>query len=289
MARIAAIALLCCFVAASACYDAYAQRSTVSTIFDTSVGVGYLFGSQTTRIQGLKPLNGSAPTLQNDPHMGLVSGSFELNPIWLFSGRATGGMSFYEGHTDLSRQSRFTVTQVYPWSVKPDYTTWELAGLIHLWQGAGYRFSAVGGYREELWKYVGDPSGEQTAGSTLREDVKLFVPFVALQTAMYQPWWKARVQVMGSNFMDRQIYSRSTTGTTLALFDGSAKRGGMVEMLFEGTAAFSSFMRMGLFGKYSFTELKGEATTNVDGAIDEHDIEATDNVGTVGVNFTVIF
>ena len=87
---------------------------------------------------------------------------------------------------------------------RPSFSGWEAAGLFHLWNDGGYRFSFTAGYREEFWGAQGEGVGLFTGvSSSVREDFSSRGPFLGLQTAVFFPWWKARFEVIGSPWITK--------------------------------------------------------------------------------------
>jgi hypothetical protein len=175
------------------------------------------------------------------------------------------------------------------WDVVPDFTSWEAAGLYHLWSGYGYRFSVVGGYRQESWTFLGTPSDSTDVSLSLHDRFTSHIPFLALQTAMFYPWWKARFEVLGSPFMSKKVTATVRNGGTLVDFKGWADRGGLIEFSMEGTCALTSVLRLGLYGRYSYQELYGWVTKRIGGQSGEYKLGFNENTGVVGTNLTLLF
>jgi hypothetical protein len=172
----------------------------------------------------------------------------------------------------------------------PGFKHWEAAGLIHLWNGGGYRFSIVGGYRKEYWAFEGTPSADQPANSSSSDRITSEIPFIALQTAMFFPWWKARFEVLGSPFMSKRIATEFRSGTTFKVnYDGVVDHGGLIEVELEGTASITSRIRLGAYARYSFQELYGESTRSSPTGFSRHELFAGENVAITGLNLTLAF
>ena len=60
--------------------------------------------------------------------------------------------------------------------IKPTFWSWEAAGLYHLSNEGGYRFSLVAGYRQELWRYL--TTNGQDENSYLRDEFVSQSPFL---------------------------------------------------------------------------------------------------------------
>jgi hypothetical protein len=118
--------------------------------------------------------------------------------------------------------------------VKPDFSSWEAAGLYHLWSGGGYRFSFTAGYRQQTWDYQGSPSsGAQD--SPLHDSFSSRIPFIGMQTAMFFPSWKARFEVLPP-FMNMSVSNAIQQGVFLSI-RGQPLPGGLIELQMVGTLA----------------------------------------------------
>jgi hypothetical protein len=225
--------------------------------------------------------------LELDPSMPVFEGVCEFSPTGMFSARLCGTLG--GRGAGLSATRPLGASDVGTWKVSPDVKWWEAAGLFHIWKGGGYRYSLVAGYRQEVWTYRGDGEDMSTA-SSYREEFTSYVPFIAMQTAIAYPWWKARFEVLGSPFMSKRVLSQLYDGTTeTTSFEGWADNGGMIELLTEGTVAVSSRMRMGVYAKYTFVELDGEATIDLGSGAEPQQLYVGENFGTFGLNLSMVF
>lgn len=276
-------------VAGLLCGGAQAQWLPWNMSVDSSFRVGYLFGRQELRFDNAEMNPHGRIRFEFDPGMPVFEGVCEFSPLRMFSARVCGTLG--------TRGAGLTATRplgtdegdpVGVWNISPDVKWWEAAGLFHVWKGAGYRFSLVGGYRQEFWRYRGEPTHTETA--SYREEFTSHIPFIAMQTAISYPWWKARFEVLGTPVMSKQVVSNLYDGGVLvSSFDGWADNGGMIEMLMDGTVAITSRMRLGLYARYTFVELDGEATATIDGVSGPQQLYVGENFGTFGLDLSMVF
>jgi hypothetical protein len=259
---------------------------------DTSLRAGYLFGWQMTQLkEGPETFEGghlSRFRTEFNPRLPVLSGDFEWSPIPELSGRLAGAISVLEKDIRYVH-ARSDNAASSEWDVAPDYRQWEAAGLLHLWTGMGYRFSIVGGYRQEYWLYLGTPANSEPDNSYLRDKINAHIPFIAVQTAMFFPWWKARFEVLGSPFMSKKIDTQILKGGNLVRYNGTADSGGLVEFTVEGTAAVTSQLRIGLYSRYTYQELGGEMVKMSGGSASDHKLNFAEQMFIVCANFTVLF
>jgi len=263
--------------------------------FDSSWRAGFLFGSQLVLhgdfekgAVGATEAHLARLRQQFDPRLAVLSGMFEVSPLLRISGRMAGSVSALEGDMTV-RHATVDRAQPSVWDVTPDFKQWEAAGLYHLWSGPAYRFSIVGGFRQQFWKYLGDPAGNQPNGSSLRDEFRSNIPFIALQTSVYYPWWKARFEILGSPFMSTEVLTRVNDLGYPVEFVGTANQGGLIELEFEGTGTLTPRMRLGLFARYAYQELYGESTRWAGDNRDTQKLFVEESFATVGVNFTFVF
>ena len=150
------------------------------------------------------------------------------------------------------------LTPVSRWITRPDYQSWEVAGLYHLYKGGGYRFSVLGGFRQTVWRYHGEL--EQGGGAELRDTFSSNIPFFGMQTAMFFPWWKARFEVIGSPFMKKSSTVSLHQNNIYAEQNVNTDVGGLVEFRLEGTVSLHTNLWLGVFACYQYQELTGEST-----------------------------
>jgi hypothetical protein len=254
---------------------------------DSSFRTEFLFGNQIFLYRWPRGTQFNRFRMEFGPKLPLVSGTCEVSPTLRLSARVAGAASVLAKHTSLFHTA--LDPQPRAWDVRPEFRQWEVAGLVHLWTGGGYRFSFVGGFRKEFWKYIGGPADDQPGGSDLREKFTSTIPFIALQTALHFPWWKARFEFLGSPFMEKDISARIREGTNVVLYSGSAEKGGLIELDMEGTAAVGPRLRVGLHCRYTYQELYGEITRDQDGDMSLHPVSVDENIAVVGLNFTFVF
>jgi hypothetical protein len=263
---------------------------------DSSFRVGFLFGRNTILYKDALAVRSIPDTsnatfgywrMEHGPRLPLLSGTVEVSPFQRLSVRFAGSIAIATG------SSLFEFTAEDPeatwWDVSPAFRHWEAAGLYHLWTGGGYRFSLVGGYRQEWWKFAGGPALYKERLNSFREDLDSRIPFFGLQTAVFYPWWKARFELRGSPFMTKHISAEVATAPRQVEYRGWADDGGMVEFELEATVMVTTNFRAGVHARYSYQELHGE-TTRYDGSGQRYqDVFATESFGLVGLNLTVVF
>ena len=258
--------------------------------FDSSLTAGLLFGTMSARYQDNLGVNEPYFTVGYNTSLPLVGGMCELSPLELFSARIGGALSVLETEMTVTNVADNHVGSIYPWEVLPSYRSWEAAGLYHLSRGFGYRFSLVGGYREQYWTYRGNQLGLNTSPNELKDYVRSLIPFGGFQTAMFFPWWKARFEFSGSPLVIKNVFSRHRDNTATTEFDGWLKNGVMFDFLCEGAAVLTDALRCGLYGRYTYQEISGIITRRIDdGTKDEYDIDMNENLAVVGINLTYAF
>ncbi len=224
----------------------------------------------------------------------VLAGNVEITPLVFLSGRLGGLTSVLEGNGTYDRSAADFDVQVKERRVidaKPTFNGWETAGLFHLWNDGGYRFSVTAGYREEFWGLDGQsvtpPSG---ATSLFHEKYQTRVPFLGLQTAMFFPWWKARFELIGSRWM-RKIVSGALADSFVAQYEAKSTGGGLLELQAEGTASITPNIFAGLHGRYTFQESFGELIRKGNLTAPDLPLELYmgDNFLLVGVDLTVTF
>jgi hypothetical protein len=256
---------------------------------DTSVRLEYLFGVQIIRDASPEmETGGNRFRFDFDQRTPFASGTAEVTPAPWFSCRAVGGLSFLEPARNIHRSTELdlpTASQVAGLMVKPRARMWEAAGLYHLHNAGGYRFSITGGFRELGWRY----NGEQDEAS-LHEVFVSRIPFMGMQTAMFLPWCKARFEVLGSPFVRKSLASNVRLPGSSADFNGVVGKGGFVEFQMEGSVRISPNVQAGLFGRYLFEDLRGVLNGSVNGlAYREYDASSNDSIAIVGVEASLVF
>ncbi len=287
MKRLRLTVFLASVLVMSCALSAWGQVRPWPIDVDSSFRVGWLFGQQMVRYAD--PLGAAGDRVKSElsPKVPILSGAIELTPFYRISGRVAGSLSVLEPHI------RFYAGKADPsfdrWDVRPNFKQWEAAGLVHLWKSRGYRFSVVAGYRQEYWTYTGDPVEDAGTESWLNDRWTSHIPFMALQTSLFFPWWKTRFEVLGSPFMTKKVLAQVRNGSDFIEYDGSAPSGGLLEFTVEGTAAVTSLARLGLYGKYTHQELHGNATREQGSSKLEKDLFVQESFGVIGVNFMFVF
>jgi hypothetical protein len=254
------VMVLILFAATSALY---AQGLPAISI-DSSFRLEYLLGSLQNRYSPPNDVTVDRLKIDPSPQVALLSGVVEMTPVPFASGRLAGSVSVWEQSGSLARprDHRLESGNTIDWQAKPDFSQWEAAGLYHLWNTAGYRFSLTAGYRQERWKFNGEPTG--FAQGSLKDEYTSYIPFIGMQTSMLFPWWKARFEILGSPFMNKRVlnsFSGTLNGTPIGFdTDGSAKSGGLIEFQMEGSVGLSPTLFMGLNFSYTYQELYGTST-----------------------------
>ncbi len=258
---------------------------------DSSFRAEYLFGHQIVRHLDPKITDVARFKANYDPRVPILAGTIEITPFPQISGRLEGSISVLES---ADAQVRTITGSVFPggrWDVKPDFSSWEAAGLYHLWSGGGYRFSFTAGYRQQTWDYQGTPFNG-TPDSPLHDTFSSHIPFIGLQTAMFFPSWKARFEMLGSPFMNMGVSNALQQGGFAFQFDGTLSKGGLVELQMAGDVSLTANVLVGLYGRYSYLELYGESSgTGAAAGLgpSPYDVFVGGSFGTVGLEVTVIF
>ncbi len=218
--------------------------------FDTSLKVEYLFGYQKQQYS-LTP-TGPNHRFNFDPSLWMLSGMLEATPFPSLSARLGGSFSLGTKPQENIKDKIVDTINQRKFDQTPNYYTWEAAGLYHLWNAEGYRFSFVAGYKMDDWRY--NPADDNVRA---KDQMISNIPFIGLQTSMLFPWWKARFEVLGSPFMSRRILSYQPYNDTF--FEGRAAEGGMMEIRWEGAVGITPNLFVGANAAYSFIDLNGNA------------------------------
>jgi hypothetical protein len=259
---------------------------------DSAVRIGYLQARQTVRYNEANISYAAGAVFDRfrmdyGPRVPLVSGMVELTPIRFASARGAAASSVFETGMQVFH-TRDDPTPAL-WDLAPNYKCWEAAGLFHLWSGDGYRFSLAGGFRKDYWTYQGPlvatDSGDSWASDRLTADI----PFLAMQTSMSFPWWKARCEILGSPFMTKRISTQFRTGSTLVEYEGVANKGGLLEATLEGSVGVTDRFRVGAYGRYTYEELYGQSTRKAGATISGHEIFLYETTAIGGINFEAVF
>jgi len=233
----------------------YAQALPAGMGVDSSFRAQYVFGNQLVRSVDSPVPPTDALKIEYSPRIPVLAGTVEVSPGQLFSGRVAGALSILESDTSSNRTVAADAEPV-DWRVRPEFWSWEAAGLLHLSSGGGYRFSFTAGYRRDRWLFRGPAPGES---SRLRDNFTSSIPFIGLQTCMAFPWWRSRFEVLGSPFMSmRSSHSLRIAGTSVDQ-QVEADKGGLVEFRMEGSVGMTAACWVGLFASYSYQELYGES------------------------------
>ncbi|MBI4961965.1 MAG: hypothetical protein HY913_01680 [Desulfomonile tiedjei] len=226
-----------------------------------------------------------------NPRVPALSGMIEVSPFPFASARLAGSVSVGTSNVEVIRATA-AAPGPFRWDLKTDFREWEAAGLWHLWNGGGYRFSVTGGYRRELWLYRGDPRGTQPAGSSLREEFRSDIPFVGLQTAMFFPFWRARFEIQGSWFMTKKVEQTVSRIDAIETVESTGDKGGIIALRMEGETNITPNVTAGLHVRYSHQEFTGSSilTSTVSGSeVAPYRFDFNENVFSFGVHAGVVF
>ena len=274
---------------------------------DSSVRLEYLFGTQILKDISLR-VPSSLQSISNTeaafdlfrveygPRLPVVEGFVELTSgTENMSARFGGWASFLEPRLVLDR----TVGYLQPvptsladanWNIKPEFWGWEAAGLYHVFQGLGHRFSLTAGYRREQWNYRGELSSDSNAIST--HNFSSHIPFIGLQSSMLFPLWKARFEILGSPIVVQNVTHELRDGNVFVDYRGQATGTGLIELRMEGTVHLSPAYWFGGFFRYSYQEMYGTATGRRSQSSDtsfDRKMYIGQSFATIGFNATILF
>jgi hypothetical protein len=226
-----------------------------------------------------------------NPRAPALSGMVEVSPFPFASARLAGSICVGSNNVPVVRDTG-VIPGHFEWDMRTDFSAWEAAGLFHVWNSGGYRFSVTAGYRREVWLYQGDPAGRQSADSSLREEFRSDIPFVGLQTAMNFPLWKARFEVLGSWFMTKTIEQKISLDNAAETANGKGDTGGVILFQMDGATHVRPNVTLGLYARYSYQEFIGRAllTSTISGAAERpYKFWYNENVAAFGVYAGVVF
>lgn len=287
------ISLFVLLVLTASVSAAQAQMDFLGTV-DSTFRTEILIGKQSLRFIQPSPNTTSFADFRTDfdPRVPLLAGTVEVSPLPSVSARFAGHISVWERSGDYFRTTGHTSISDGAWDLQPDVGAWELAGLYHLWNDGGYRFSVTGGYRREVWLYHGDGASPSNSGGRLREELASQIPFLGLQTSMFFPWWRARFEVLGSAFMKQKVSSLIQRGVSFIEYKGTLDQGGLLEFQMEGNVSLTRYLWTGLHARYTYQELRGgEKVTGIEntGQRVSFDLSTWENIFTVGLDLGVVF
>ncbi len=286
-----------------------AQNLPWNLALDSSFRTELLFGSQAIR-DNAPPRDVERFYLNSDFRVPVLAGMVEISPSIYVSGRLGGIISVLEQKGTVRRNTSIfdgvtilndvPVTDLVQFEATPSFSSWEAAGLFHLWNEGGYRFSFVAGYRGEFWGLEGDGARLLTQGanqpiylnSSVREDFSSRGAFLGLQTAVFFPWWKARFEVIGSPWITKTgSGSHKNTNSHPGEFQIKATGGSLLELQVEGTAYLRPYIFAGLHGRYTFREAVGDFTRignngTIDGPLS---LYTNDSFAFIGLDLTIAF
>jgi len=117
------------------------------------------------------------------------------------------------------------------------------------------------------------------------------IPFLGFQTAMSFPWWKARMEVLGSPFMTKLVYLYATNSSNTMDIEGIWTGGGMIEVRAEGSTFLTPNFTLGISARYSYEELWGKVSGEWTNAQNSWPYEffTNQNLAYIGLNAGFIF
>ncbi len=107
--------------------------------------------------------------------------------------------------------------------------------------------------------FHGEPTG--SSQGSLKDEYTSSIPFIGMQTSMLFPWWKARFEVLGSPFMSKRVINNfsgtlNDANAYRASTDGSATKGGLIELQMEGSVGLSPSLFVGANASYTFQTIR---------------------------------
>lgn len=291
---------------------AQAQILAENVTVDSAIRIEYLFGRQTLGREFLDSSHGGGSLfgggrnpdpidrlhIDFDVSLPLIEGMVQITPLPSVSTRVIASLSVLEagreftlvsGPAPSTVGSSETESSAEMWNViKPSFRSWEVAGLLHLSYEGGYRHSIVAGYRQESWTYRVDTN--QGENSYLRDEFVSKSPFLGLQTAMFFPRWKAHLELLASPFMTKKVCHEARDGEYFQQLEGTWNKGGFIEIQTEGTVGVTPRVRMGIFFRCTYEELRGEvsAITNISGT-HPYDFFTRKSMASFGLNLSYVF
>jgi len=270
-----------------------AQSLPGDILVDSSFRVEFLFGSQAVRSAVRDVQNGGVDSdflfrLDSKFDLPVLAGNVEVSPLRFISGRLAGLTSVLEQSGAIQRLTMLAPESVF--NVKPAFNSWEVAGLGHLWNRDGYRFSVTAGYRQESWSLegVGVP-GSSGVNLSSRDDSAYYGPFLGMQTAVFFPWWKARCEFVGSPWMSRKMSGSVIRTDSFVTYNGWG-HGGLLEVRVEGTMHLTRFVFAGVHGRYTFQESYGQFIRKDSGLLTgQFDAYTNDSFAIVGLDLSLVF
>ena len=277
-----------------------AQGLPLGLVVDSSCQIDFLFGQQTFGRQIRSNPEDPSSKITGDildalrldltTRLPVVDAMVELGSYRSFSARLRGISSFLESDSWTKVGKGPDTAKEFEARLKPEMRAWEAAGLYHLSWGGPYRFSIVGGYRQEYWKFLRQEAGFGGEAMDYRHTSR--IPFFGLQTSMSFPWWKARMEVIGSPFMTKLVYFYARNPNHFMHIDGTWRDGGLLEVNVDGSMYVSPSVTLGLSLRYCYEELRGEVTGERSYSTHEvwpYDYYTVQNLAYVGFIAGVIF
>ncbi len=313
------------FLLASATLPLYAQWFPWNVGVESSFRVEYLLGTQTLANNPTIPMRktqvNADPSPANvivaypNPIEGLridfsnsqivLDGMVKLTPFPFVSSRIRGSVSLLNSDWSITIGSGpvSVANSNFPFVfdssklsavIKPQFWSWEAAGLYNLRYEGVHRYSIVAGYRQESWSYP--ISKDQGNNSYLGDVFASQIPFLGLQTVMFFPLLKARIEALGSPFMTKKIAYTARDHGFLGQFDGVMTQGEFIEFQVEGNINVTPSTCVGLYAQYTYEQLDGELSgMSVDGkgnsiyAPTAYNFYTLEDIWTIGLNYSLLF
>jgi hypothetical protein len=268
---------------------------------DSFFRVGYLLGVQDIIPYDSNIDHGNSPHHNHADHyrqrfyarFPVIDGELELSAWSPFAVRGSFGVSAMRALDSSLRSSHShdPVDNPSKWGVRTDFSAWEAAGLWHLWNGGGYRFSFLAGFRQEHWENFGNNRGNSVTTASLRDDLWSQIPFLGFQTTMSFPFWRARFEFLGSPFMKRRVVGHWLQDNTYAYYDGTGTDGGFLSFRLWGFGTVWRSLALGIDTRLSYQELYGHftSTDNHHSDVQTYKVMLRESYATFGLFLSYIF
>jgi len=275
----------CLFASCMATPSARAQSLPWSVRAESDFRVGLLFGRQHIRLSD----PAAALNLRLDPELFLVGGAIELSRQGSLSARLAGSLSVLERGHGVS-ETRFSngssQSQAGPlWDLSPSFKSWEAAGYYRFLTWAGYRYSFLAGYRQIVTNYAGQPRPDSSLSpsATFQTSHSFGIPFMGIATTFFGPWWKGRVQLVGSPFTSANgsVSHREPPSLLIRSYRNTLS-GAAFSLEVDGSVNVRHDLLIGIFGAYHRLDLEGEASKD---ALPDFRSSTEADFGVIGLTF----
>ncbi|MEW6531599.1 MAG: hypothetical protein AB1473_12225 [Thermodesulfobacteriota bacterium] len=289
MAHLAVRIAFCALVVVAAPSGVKGEMLPWNMTLDAALRMNFFIGEHVAIYDPNPPAEAHPYRLAYNPRLLVFSGVCEVSPVTFLSGRLGGSLSVNPGGFSYFHTTGVANPLDDFWEMRPEYKSWEVAGLLHLWSELGYRFSFVGGYREDFWIYRGQPQLSQGAEAQWQDEFVHRIPFIGLQTAAFFPWWKARFEVIGSWFVNEKMLSRFDRTDTFLQYESKLDNGGFIQLEAQGNVALTPAIWLGLYARYSYLELFGLGNRTRPDGIVYYQTSLDENVGVIGLDLTILY